>query len=201
MANKVKIPPEKWIKTARDALIAEGVAGVKVDRLAKRLNVTRGGFYHHFNSHGELLDQLINHWETSNDFLPNVTEVNSPQQALGALNAWMDYVIIENEFSPAYEMAMREWARIDARVKEVVERVDSRRIERITSIFCALGCDNDEASIRARVLYFHQIGFYSLGYHKRQTKQERMKNAPIYMRILGGRLYLDVAERDARKWA
>ena len=49
MPNVVKTPAETWVDCARTALIADGLEGVKVDRLAKSLGVTRGGFYHHFS--------------------------------------------------------------------------------------------------------------------------------------------------------
>ena len=45
--NKSKergISTEDWIKVARDTLIREGVGAVKVDRIAKKASVTRGGF-------------------------------------------------------------------------------------------------------------------------------------------------------------
>ncbi len=37
---------QDWIKAATRMLVDEGIAGLKVDRLANRLGVTRGGFYH-----------------------------------------------------------------------------------------------------------------------------------------------------------
>jgi AcrR family transcriptional regulator len=189
MANTLKISPELWIETAKKALIEEGLAGVKVDRLAKTLNVTRGGFYYHFKRHDELLDRLIEHWAETNDFLPQFGDVSSPLDAFGALDAMVRHLILESGFSASFEMAMREWARIDPTVHARVDKIDAVRIERIAALFKVLGYDADEAGARSRVLFFHQIGYYSLGYNKRQSPRERMKNAPIYMHILCGPLY------------
>jgi len=201
MPNTVKIPAETWLETAKKALVEEGLGGVKVDRLAKNLGVTRGGFYHHFENHRDLLDRLIKYWAMSNNFLPELNDIATPLDAHAAFEALIDHLIAEEAFSPAFELAVREWARIDARIKRVVDKVDNERINSVSALFQALGCDDEEASIRARVLYFHQIGFYSLGYHQQQTKAERMKNGPIYMRILCGQRYSQVAEQQARKWA
>src|SRR3569832_1209011 len=55
-----------WLDTARAILIREGIAGVKVDRIARRLKVTRGGFYWFFDSHKQLLDALLADWEERN---------------------------------------------------------------------------------------------------------------------------------------
>lgn len=200
MANTVKIPADQWLATAREALIEEGIAGVKVDRLAKKLGVTRGGFYHHFKNHKDLLDRLLAHWAQSNVFAPMIPEVKSPQDAVMAFNALAEHLITETDFSPEYEIAVREWARVNDSVKEAVDALDNNRMSDIANWFIALGCDAEEASIRARVFYFHQIGFYSLGYHGTHDKTERLRLIPIYMRILCGRRFQDAAEAEARKW-
>ncbi len=45
------------------------------------------------------------------------------------------------------------------------------------TVFKLLGYDDDEAPIRARVFYFHQIGFYAIGV--RQSLPERRRNVAI----------------------
>ena len=199
MPNIIKTTPEDWIKAAKKALIAEGLTGVKVDRLAKSLGVTRGGFYHNFKSQQELMDRLLDHWATSNEFVPDMSNFSAPADAITAFEHMTEMMIAEKGFSPALDMAIREWARIDKKVMRIVDRVDYNRIKRLTTLFTMLGCDAEEAPIRARVLYFHQIGYYALGYHKRQTKAERFRNAPVYMRILGGRHYIDQESRRAKR--
>jgi len=198
MPNIVKVPAEMWIKTARKALIAEGLGGVKVDRLAKMLGVSRGGFYHNFKSHDELMDRLLEDWATSNEFVPMQTSYDSPAEAFAAFEEMIDRMILEKDFSSAFEMAVREWGRIDAKVKRIVDRVDNERIERLTALFSALGCDEAEAPIRARILYYHQIGFYALGHQKHQSKADRLRTAPIYLSILCGPHYHDAEKLSAK---
>lgn len=194
--NTVKIPAEVWIETAKEALVDDGLEGVKIDRLAKKLGVTRGGFYHHFEGRSDLLGRLIDHWAGSNDFIPRVTGIDTPRQAIDALHQMADTLIAEKRFLPAFDLAVREWARIDPRIEKIVIKVDEARIARLTRIFSALGYAAEEAVIRARVFYFHQIGFYRLGHHRRQSKAERRRNAPIYLKIVCGPRY-DAAISEA----
>src|ERR1700719_1196684 len=57
---------EIWLDSARQALLEEGTAGVEINKLAKRLGVSRGGFYWFFKSREHLLDELLHYWaETS----------------------------------------------------------------------------------------------------------------------------------------
>src|SRR5882762_1086720 len=64
--HKDPIGRQGWLDAARNALIREGIAGVKVGKIARRLKVTRGGFYWFFDSHKQLLDELLLDWEKRN---------------------------------------------------------------------------------------------------------------------------------------
>ncbi|MEM1110822.1 MAG: TetR/AcrR family transcriptional regulator [Pseudomonadota bacterium] len=194
MPNNIKVAAEQWLNAARQALVTEGVSGIKVDRLATQLGVTRGGFYHHYKSRRDLLNSLLNHWAKRDVFFPMMEKPTNPASALAALKATMSHLISEKAYSPALETAMRDWARVDDAAKGIVERVDKKRIKRLQEIFEALGCDKSEARIRARVLYFHQIGYYSLGLHQKESKAERMRNSSIYLHILCGSKFLEAAE-------
>jgi len=199
MANTVKIPADVWLNAAKDALIEGGVAGVKIDRLAKGLGVTRGGFYHHFSSRQDLLTRLLNLWFTSNCFLPEAGDVTTPAEAADAFDLLVRNLLSENSFSPEFDLAIREWGRVDAAVQTRVDEMDRGRLSILEQWFTALGCDSEEALVRARVLYFHQIGFYSLGYHSRQDQAQRGRRAPVYMNILCGSKYLAAPRSPDKK--
>src|SRR5579859_3355669 len=53
---------EIWLDTARQALIEEGTAGIEINKLAKRLGSSRGGFYWFFKDRAQLLDELLAYW-------------------------------------------------------------------------------------------------------------------------------------------
>src|ERR1700675_4637489 len=56
---------EIWLDTARQALIEEGTAGVEINKLAKRLKSSRGGFYWFFKNRAQLLEELLAYWARS----------------------------------------------------------------------------------------------------------------------------------------
>jgi len=196
MANLVpKIPADAWLATARAVLVEEGIAAVKVDRLAQRLGVTRGGFYHHFRDRADLLARLLAHWEAEARFLPPGRSPRNPAEALATIDAHVRHLIAERDYDPRFDMAVRAWSQADAAVAAAVERMDRRRIAGLTRLFVALGCARPEAAIRARVLYFHQIGAYAIGV--KATAAARLRAADRYVRILCGEDHLE----RARAWA
>jgi AcrR family transcriptional regulator len=171
------------------------LAAVKIDRLAKTLGVTRGGFYHHFENHDALLDYLLERWATSNGFLQETRSPKTKAEAFAEINKLVDRLIQEEAYSPAFDMAVREWARIDPEVRRIVEKVDDDRIKWLTELFTVLGFNSKEALMRGRMLYMHQVGFYSIGYHTRYGASERLRNKPAYLEIICGRPYAAAAKR------
>jgi len=172
-----------WIRIARNTLITSGIDQVKVDRLAKKINITRGSFYWFFKSRMELLDALLNDWETTNTrpLLDAIQAASNPRDKLvGLITTWVD----EKAFSPRYDSAVRDWARTSSKVSRAVQTVDERRIDAITGIFREFGYQGEEALIRARVAYFHQVGYYTL--HVKESHTERMRLFPLYYLSLSG---------------
>ena len=175
---------EVWIAAARQLLIECGIEHVRIGRLAQALGVTRGGFYWLFKSRDELLDELLKDWVNTNT-RPFEKALNAEHKGMEELNALFDLWIDEVEYSPAYDSAVRDWARMSEPAARVVKEVDLHRINLMKTIFLDLGSPEDEALIRARIAYFHQVGYYILGLG--ETKETRTLNRPLYSKILSGR--------------
>ena len=52
----------QWTQAGLEALRKGGVAGVRVERLAEDIGLTKGSFYWHFRGRGELLEALLEFW-------------------------------------------------------------------------------------------------------------------------------------------
>src|SRR6478609_8396593 len=51
-----------WISAAFDALAEGGIGAVRVESLAKALDITKGSFYWHFADRRALLDAMLTAW-------------------------------------------------------------------------------------------------------------------------------------------
>jgi AcrR family transcriptional regulator len=176
-------PVEKdWIAAAREMLIEGGIAAVQINPLAGRLGVTRGGFYWRFRNRQDLLDQLLLDWEGSNarHFLDRLAEPGTPSERLDRL---IDMWIEERQFDPKLEAAIRQWGRIDEAVRERVRTVDLGRIKAIADhIYLPDDYGAEDAEARARITYFHQIGYFAL--ELGETAEQRSAMRPHYRRVL-----------------
>jgi AcrR family transcriptional regulator len=173
-----------WIRQARETFIAGGITAIKIGKLASALAVTRESFYWHFKSLAELQGELLADWEQGNAVAYEAvldSRHDSEQEFRAVYEMWLD----EGRYSPAWDTAMRDWARRSKRAARVVGRVDERRVQIIRQIYLDMGCEPDEALVRARIYYFHQVGYYTI--LPAESRLERLRLIPIYRKILESR--------------
>jgi len=173
---------EDWVLTARTALIRDGINAVNVLPLAGRLRVTRGGFYWHFKDRADLLDALLADWEANNTAAFERVLNDGGHNGPAEFQAFVDVWVSERDYDPAWDAAVRQWALQSPRVARVVKRVDEHRIALIRQIFLDLGYEDPEALVRARITYFHQVGYYTLGLG--ESSADRLALLPVYIRVL-----------------
>jgi len=178
-----RLGAEDWILAAQEELITHGVLGVKVDRLARRLRVTRGGFYWHFRSHSHLLEVLLKRWVVTNT-TPFIRVLELEGGAQKKFQAVVNLWVSETEYNPRLDSAVREWARVSPRVSRLMQREDDARVAVLQTIFRELGYEATDALVRARIAYFHQVGYYAMGIIEPIAKRRRLM--PHYTRALLG---------------
>jgi AcrR family transcriptional regulator len=175
---------QAWLEAARDALIEEGTAGVEINKLAKRLRSSRGGFYWFFTSRQQLLDELVAYWaDTSTAPFERILRSSGRtgrDELIALTNLWVE----ERDYDPKWDGAVRDWARTSESIRAVVAGVDSRRIAVLEQIFNNMGYRDNEAHIRARITYYHQVGYYAMGV--RESRQERRELLPYYLKVFTG---------------
>src|SRR5918995_6954930 len=63
MAAPIRTPRDRWIDEGLRALAAGGPDAVRIESLARALDVTKGGFYGYFDNRRALLEEMLNAWE------------------------------------------------------------------------------------------------------------------------------------------
>ncbi len=185
-AGNVKVTREDWLNVAMEILIRDGVSDVKILTIGERLGVSRSSFYWYFKSRQDLLDRLLEHWERSNtDVLVAHAELPSDTITEAVLNLFRCFVD-EGGFDHRLDFAVREWARRDTAVRHVIDKGDRTRHAAIARMFERFGYPARESDIRARVLYFQQIGYYALDLA--EPAEERLKWVDGYVHAFTGRV-------------
>jgi AcrR family transcriptional regulator len=176
------ISRQDWVIAARNALIEKGISGVKLRPLAETLGATTGAFYWQYKKLEELLDDVRQDWADT-----NTAPFGRAISAAGP-DGWKQYLsyvrvlVLEDEFNPRYDNAIRDWAHNSEQTAKVLAEVEILRIEQLRCVFENMGFEGKEAAIRARVTYFHQAGYNAMKIA--ETLEERLANIPFYAKIL-----------------
>jgi AcrR family transcriptional regulator len=182
--GNVKATREDWLDGGLAALATEGVARVAVLTLSERLGVSRSSFYWYFRDRADLLDALLARWAALNT-RSILNQAAAPASSINeavcnVFRCWVNPAI----FSPRLDFAVREWARASKPVREGLDDADTLRTRAILTMFERFGYGPDDALIRARTLYYLQIGYYALDI--REPLAERLALTPHYLRTITG---------------
>jgi hypothetical protein len=133
----------------------------------------------------DLLRDLLSLWESATtapfeDAIRRSRDADPIEDLLTILGVWVE----ETDFSPAFDRAVRDWAGSSKEAAAAVSRVDARRIGILHNIFKDLGFPDYEALVRARITYYHQVGYYALD--EQEPRNLRRDRIPLYCKILSG---------------
>lgn len=174
-----KLGRQDWLILGLEVLAASGVEAVRVEPLAKLMNVTKGSFYWHFKNREDFLLAMLQEWEDK-----ETDEIIQQVEAVGGdASAKLLYLLqIAYQDDGQLEKAIRMWAANDARAKKAIARIDLRRIDYMQALFLQLGFLTVEAKARARLGYYSWIGEFTAGVLPSQA--ERLEEARLNHAIL-----------------
>jgi len=97
--------------------------------LAKARRVTRGGFYWRFKNLDDLLSSLLADWEVNNSSALLQAFERKARRVSGSARL-VDVLIEEDDYNPAYDLAVREMGAYIERARAAIVPVDARRLPR-----------------------------------------------------------------------
>lgn len=180
-----------WLDAAYEILVSDGIDAVKIMGLAKRLNLSRTGFYWFFADLKELHIAMIERWENQNTGTL-VQRCNRPASNIcEALFNLMDCWLDPSLFDARLDLAIRNWARVDDELQIRVNDADRIRIDTVAQMFQRHGFAPDQAQVRSLTVIYTQIGYISMQADK--ARSDRLARVPHYVEIFSGSV---PAQRD-----
>lgn len=159
-----KTPASAWVEAALPLLAAGGPEAIRVEQLAARLGVTKGGFYWHFPNRAALLDAVLAHWERAavEDVIAEIEALpTTPREKLRQLFEIAFAFALEAD-GLRVELAVRDWSRRDPAVADRLRGVDDRRMAYLRRLFGQLADDPLDAEARCLTAYSLFVGQHFL---------------------------------------
>src|ERR1044071_7306730 len=168
-AGATRLTADGWVHAALEVMAEEGIGGVKIHRLCERLGVTKGSFYWHFADLDAFLDEIARRWadEGAHATIVDPDEPDPDRRLLRAMQQFAD------PRTRNLARAMRDWAQHDERARDAIRRSDQAVFGQVKAALLRLGFDDDEAEVRAKILYYTGVGFAHVGPIGRRGSAER----------------------------
>ncbi|GAB4380740.1 MAG: TetR/AcrR family transcriptional regulator [Elainellaceae cyanobacterium] len=175
----VKISRQDWVTIGLQTLIESGIEAVRVEPLAKQLNVTRGSFYWHFKNRGNWLEALLQEWKIyKTQTIIEKVEAASDDPNFKLLKLFE--IVAEDD--DRLEQAVRVWAMKDEKAAAALAEIDQRRLNYAENLFQQLGFSRVDAKIRARIAYSVKLSWSTMPLPSNQM--ERLKEMQFVYAIL-----------------
>ena len=176
MVAATRTPRTGWIEQGLRALGAGGPDAVRVEALAKRLGVTKGGFYGYFADRNALLEAMLDTWEReSTDELVDRVEREGGDARTRIQRAGL---LTRSDRLLSIDLAVRDWARRDEAIAERLRRVDNRRMDYLRKLFSTFCSETDEVEARSMLAFCLLIGDHFLAAdHGTRTRAEVVTRA------------------------
>lgn len=151
---------QDWIAAALDALVAGGVDGVRIEVLAQRLGVTKGGFYRRYRDRRALLDAMLAAWVEGRiaaiERQTELAEGEAPEARLREVIRLFAERL--NAQGLSIELAIRQWSRSDEAAAAAVASVDEVRLASVAALYERLGFSKAEAKACGVMFYAFIFG-------------------------------------------
>ena len=178
---RARASEDMWLEAAYEVLTESGVEAVKVMPLAKKLGLTRTGFYWHFKDRAALLEAMITRWEAKNTGnLVAKTEAYAEsicEAMFNLFDCWLDDTL----FDARLDLAIRNWARNDPKLQARLDKADATRSAAIMAMFKRFGYSDAQALARSMTVLYTQIGYISM--QVSEDWDERIARMPDYIEV------------------
>jgi AcrR family transcriptional regulator len=175
-----RTPRSSWIDEGLRALAAGGPDAVRIEALARRLGVTKGGFYWHFDDRRALLEEMLDTWERTviDEVIERVERESGDGRAKLRRLFALAGIVSSSEDLLKIELAIRDWARRDKAVAKRLKRVDDRRMDYMRSLFGAFCPDEDDVEARCTLAFSLFIGSHFMAAdHGGRSRAEALRLA------------------------
>jgi AcrR family transcriptional regulator len=153
------LSPADWVDAATEFLIDNNLNSLDIPNLCRRLGVTKGSFYWHFEGRPELLKAILDDWRQRMTSDVSLRAERSATTVPAALQYLLGLIRRPRPSRrAAIERSVRDFARTDPLTREAVVEVDRMRLEFFEALFRRHGLSDREARLRAYAAYALMMG-------------------------------------------
>ena len=174
MTDKSKPGSNKqaWVAAGFQLLSVGGIDSVRIDRISKKIGLTRGSFYWHFKNRAELLDEMLKVWHqlgTLQVIRLVEAEKTNPHKKLSTLLELTTRRPGEKYGGKFTELSIRVWGGQSEQAAKIIKQIDNERVAYVHKLLIDMQLEPALASLLAEVIYNAFIGMMSRDLTEKQV--------------------------------
>jgi len=175
--TRKRVSKDEWLARALEVLSAEGVSGLRIERLARDLDISKSGFYWHFKDRSDLLRQLLDYW--AYEYTEVVTQFQELNRVDPESRLNMIADMIRKHNLTKFDLSIRAWAEHDEMAAEMMAKVYHKRLSFLRGIFRELGFKGDELEMRTLLFVCYHSWEMSMYGGESERKLARLQKLRI----------------------
>jgi AcrR family transcriptional regulator len=182
MKRKV-VTKEQWLDVGLARFGEQGLAGLKVEAMARTLGSSKAGFYWYFKSRAAFEQALFEHWRTieTKRIIAVAELAGDPTHKLLALFTEVIHLRGGGDFL----FHLRRLARRRTSLARLLDQTETERIHYLASVLEQLGKERVAAVAAAEVIYHLYLGWYERHRFEPTTPAEARKQLRAVSTLIG----------------
>lgn len=160
-----------WIEATLDTIATEGADTLRIERLARKIGVSKGSFYWFFSNLDDLRFRALDHWKLHY----NDAVFDRVGSHCGPLSEKLNF-LVDAIFAcklGRYDAAIRSWALRNADVDRFMQDIDATRLTFLQDVFS----DTADSEFKAHLFYRALIAeSYVRRHPDKQTANDYLKS-------------------------
>ena len=151
--NQRDAGPAAWVTATHEALLSDGLQAISIAKLARKLGVSRGAFYWHFENREALVQRALPGF-AENAIPAKLKQLETLGPDTGML-ALLDHAYLPDDgdrIAQRHLQVLEDWASQDMSARKAFSSVVLKRVKIIRQFLHKAGIPYSEARIRAQTL-------------------------------------------------
>lgn len=148
---------EDWLKAGIELFAHEGIQGLRLDRISRKVGAGESEFFRYFRNEEEFLQRMLRYWKDTKTTRVIETFGRVPTEL--RIEKLVDMVFADRSLHD-FLFHLRKLGTQDKAVARLVADIEEERIASTRPIFNGLGLGQKEIDMKVDILYSFYLGWY-----------------------------------------
>ncbi|MCH2038738.1 MAG: TetR/AcrR family transcriptional regulator [Rickettsiales bacterium] len=174
-----RLSKEDWLQAGLELLSDYDQSHINIQNLCEYLDITRGSFYHHFDSMPSYTKELLQYWRDSNKELL----LDAAQGLKGGVSARQVMQSLVPIAHRKAELSIRSWAYYQNEVRVMIQKIDALRLDYLSEAYQRQGLSLEHANRLSKIQYAVLLGLQQV--HPEMETQELQDIYQFFSGLIG----------------